>query len=132
MMDHKYRLTSGAVIGFLAILILVAHCAGPQVVAERERAQVKDRIHEYWQYKIKGDVEKAYQCELPAFRENVSILQYVNRFRLIKYTGAEIQEIDVKGKEATSTSKVAYIIFLNGITGKKLNRVENERWEKIK
>jgi uncharacterized protein YchJ len=102
------------------------------VVREEEKAKLRDRINEYWKYRIKGDAERAYQCEVPAFREKVSILQYANRFKLIKYLDAEVQEIEVKGGEASSSSKLTYVIFLRAITGKKLNKLEKEKWVKVK
>ena len=114
------------------ILSFLTHCAGPQVVGEEEKAKLRDRINEYWQYRIKEDVEKAYQFEVPAFREKVSILQYVNRFKLVKYLDAEVQEIEVKGREASSSSKLTYVIFLKAISGKKLSKLEKEKWVKVK
>jgi len=101
------------------------------VVREEEKAKLRDRVNEYWQYRIKGDVERAYQCEAPAFREKVSILQYVNRFKMVKYLDAEVQEIEVKGGEASSKLKLTYVIFLRAISNKKLSKLEEEKWVKI-
>ena len=113
------------------ILSFLTHCAGPQVVREEEKTKLRDRINEYWQYRIKGDAERAYQCEIPAFREKVSILQYANRFKLVKYLDVEVQEIEVKGREASSNLKLTYVIFLKAISDKKLNKFEKEKWVKI-
>lgn len=113
------------------ILSFLTQCAGLQVVREEEKAKLRDRVNEYWQYRIKGDVERAYQCEAPAFREKVSMLQYANRFRLVKYLDAEVQEIEVKGREASSKLKVTYVIFLLAISDKKLSKLEEEKWVKI-
>jgi uncharacterized protein YchJ len=114
------------------MLSFLTHCAGPQVVGEEEKAKFRDRINEYWQYRIKGDAERAYQCEVPAFREKVSILQYANRFKLVKYLNIEVQEIEVKGREASSKLKLTYVIFLKAISDKKLSKLEEEKWVKVK
>ena len=102
------------------------------MVREEEKVKLRDRVNEYWQYRIKGDAERAYQCEVPAFREKVSILQYVNRFKLVKYLDAEVQEIEVNGREASSSSKLTYVIFLKAISGRKLSKLEKEKWVKVK
>jgi uncharacterized protein YchJ len=120
-----------AATGFLVILSFLTQCAGPQVVREEEKAKLRDRVNEYWQYRIKGDVERAYQCEAPAFREKVLILQYADRFKLVKYLDAEVQEIEVKGREASSKLKLTYVIFLQAISDKKLSKLEEEKWVKI-
>jgi hypothetical protein len=113
-------------------LSFLTHCAGSRVIKEDEKARLRERINEYWQYKIKGDVEKAYQCEVPAFREKVSILQYVNRFKLFKFVETEVQEIEGNGREADSISKVTYRVLLKPMMDRKLTKFENEKWTKIK
>jgi hypothetical protein len=113
------------------ILGFLVQCVGTQVVKEEEKAKVRDRVNEYWQYKIKGNIEKAYQCELPAFREKVSVLQYANHFRLYRYLDAEVQDIEVKGREANSKVKLTYIVALKVISKKKLNRSVEEKWINI-
>jgi uncharacterized protein YchJ len=101
------------------------------VVGEEEKTKFRNRVNEYWQYRIKGDIERAYQCEVPAFREKVSILQYANRFKLVKYLDAEVWEIEFKGTEASSKSKVTYVIFLRAIKDKQLSKLEEEKWMKV-
>ena len=120
-----------AVFFFFLPLTFLVHCAGPQVAKEEEKAKLRSRIDEYWQYRIKGDVERAYQCELPAFRETVSILQYVNRFKLVRYVDAEVQEIDIDVRDATSKTKVTYIVFFKAFRDRKLSKLEQEKWVKI-
>jgi hypothetical protein len=128
---NHYSFLKG-VIGFLAILSILSACAGPRVVKEDEKAGLRNRINEYWQYRIKGDVERAYQMEVPLFREKYSVLHYMNRFRLVRYLEAEIQELRIEGKEATSTVKLTHVVLLKGLTNKKLTKLEQEKWINIK
>ena len=114
------------------ILAFLTGCAGPQVVKEDEKANLRNRINEYWQYRIKGDVEKAYQFEVPSFREKYSVLYYVNRFRIVRYLEAEVREIGIDGKEASSTVKLTYVVLLKRLTDTKLAKLEQEKWIKIK
>jgi hypothetical protein len=113
------------------ILSFLVQCVGPQVAREEEKAEVRDRVNEYWQHKIKGNIEKAYQCELPAYREKVSILQYANHFRMFRYLDAEVQDIEVKGREANSKVRLTYVVALKVISQKKLNRSVEEKWINI-
>jgi hypothetical protein len=116
----------------LVALIFLIHCAGPQVALEKEEAKLRNRIDEYWQYRIKGDVERAYQFEVPSFREKYSVLYYVNRFRMVKYLEADIQEVKIEGKEAGSAVKLTYLMLVKGLTKKKLTKLEQEKWVNIK
>lgn len=77
-------------------------------------------------------MEKAYQFEVPEFREKVSIIEYLNRFKLVKYLEADVSEIDIKDKGAKIVVNVTYIYMLKKVTDKKMKRLETERWEKIK
>jgi len=39
----------------------------PQVIPD-ERDVLREKIREFWRYQIDGDVERAYQLEIPEFR----------------------------------------------------------------
>ncbi len=129
----RIHLFARVLVAFLA-LFLLTHCStkSQAVKKEEEREVLRNRIQEYWKYRIEGKVDKAYQCELPEFRERVSVLEYAQRFKLVRYLEAEILEIDIKDHEAQGTMKLTYIYMLKRLTGKKIPAQEVEHWRRIK
>jgi hypothetical protein len=110
----------------------LANCATKSeiVVREDEREVLSKNIKEYWGNIIEGKIDKAYLFELPEFREKVSIIDYLNRFKLFKYTEAELLEIEMKGNEANSTVKVTYRMLLKRLAEKDLTKLEKAVWIK--
>jgi len=117
------------IINFLVIFLFLTHCASKtNLIREDEREVLRNRIKEYWLYQINGNVEKAYQCEVPVFREKVSIIEYLNRFKLIKYLESDVLEVDINGDEADSTVRLTYRMLLKKIERKSWSKIEKERW----
>ncbi len=130
---HDSHLLSIVLAASLAVLLLT-HCStkSQTVKKEEEEAALRSRIEEYWKYRIDGKVERAYECELPEYRGQVSILQYVQPFKIVRPLEAEILEIDIKDLEAQSVIKLTYVYMLQKLTNKKMAAREVERWRKIK
>jgi hypothetical protein len=123
------------IFSFLFILISLTYCAARQEVSIRqdENEILRKRINEYWQYHINANpanIEKAYQLELPEFRERVSVLEYAQRYKLIKYMEAEVLEIDVKEKEGKGKVKLSYMMFLKNMPKPTWTKIEDEEWIK--
>jgi len=127
------HLFASVLVAFLAVLLLT-HCStGPQAIKkEEEREALRGRIEEYWKYRIDGKVDKAYQCELPEFRDRVNLLEYAQRFKVVRYLEAEILEINIKDLEAQSVMKLTYVYMLKKLTGKKIPAQEVEQWRRVK
>jgi hypothetical protein len=121
------------VTGFLVILILLTHCATkPDVIPkEDEREILRNRIKEYWQYRINGNVDRAYQCEIPAYREKFSLLEYVDQFKFIRYLEADISEINIEGEKGKALVSVTHMMNLKYLQKKRFKKLEEERWVKI-
>jgi hypothetical protein len=120
-------------VSFLAVLLLT-HCSTKSQAVRKaeEEGALRSRIEEYWKYRIDGKVEKAYECELPEYRGQVPILQYVQPFKIVRPLEAEILEIDIKDHEAQGVIKLTYIYMLKNFTNKKMAAREVERWKRIK
>jgi hypothetical protein len=129
--DFRISLSLKNFILMLGGLIFLTQCATKPQILPDEREILRERVREFWQYQIDGKVEKAYQAEIPEFRDQVSIVQYLNRFKLIKYVEADILEVDLRGNEASSSVKVTYIMLLKKFTDKKLTKTEKENWVKL-
>jgi len=122
------------IIYFLTILIFLSYCATkPEVITRVDEQKIlRDRIQEYWQYKINGNIEKAYQLETSGFRESVSLIEYLNRFKLVHYLKADISKIEIEGERGKASVNLTYVMFLKRLTQEKLRKIEEEDWIKIK
>ncbi len=124
------------ILSLLIVLISLTYCAVRQEVITKvdEREVLRNRINEYWQYLINANptnIEKAYLCELPEFREKVAILDYVQRYKVIKYLEAEVLEVDVKKNQGKGKIKLEYAMFLKNMPrDKKWTKIEDENWIK--
>ena len=123
------------ILGLLVILISLTYCAARQEVITKidEREVLRDRINEYWQYHINANptnIEKAYQLELPEFREKVPLLEYVQRYKVIKYLEVEVLEVDVKENQGKGKIKLEYAMFLKNMPKQKWTKIEDENWIK--
>ena len=128
-LNRYFYLFFKIIINFLVIFLFLTHCASKtNLIREDEREVLRNRIKEYWLYQINGNVEKAYQCEVPVFREKVSIIGYLNRFKLIKYLESDVLEVDINGDEADSTVRLTYRMLLKKIERKSWSKIEKERW----
>jgi hypothetical protein len=101
---------SGVLRRWLIILIclvvpatMVLCCAPamkPKKISETEI--LRKRVTEYWALRIKGDLVKNYEYEIPSYREKVALADYLLRQgQMLKFTSAEIREMDVDGNRAT-------------------------------
>jgi hypothetical protein len=99
---------------FFTIFMGVLGCAQNAEIVVRidEREVLTNRIREYWQHQINGYVDRAYLYEYPEFREKVSLLEYLNRFKLVRYREAEILDVVINGGEAESQVKLTYAMLL--------------------
>lgn len=99
---------------FIILFMGVMGCTqNAQVVVQvDEREVLTNRIREYWQHQINGFVDRAYLYEYPEFREKVSLLEYLNRFKLVRYREVDILEVVINGREAESQVKLTYAMML--------------------
>ncbi len=91
----------------LVILILVAalgitQCGPrPQIIKEDDGAILRQRVQEYWSYKVKGQLDKTYPYESPDYRSGVSLVGYITKYgRLpMRYEGFEVVDLWTSGDE---------------------------------
>jgi hypothetical protein len=120
----------------LLILLLLTHCAAKPaaVVKKDEREILRNRVGEYWDLMINvnaKNAEKLYQYEAPSFREKVSFLEYVNRFKMIRYLSADVTNIEIEGNKGKVTVTSDPRVTLPTINKAKLPRTDVENWIKV-
>ena len=114
-------------------LVLLTHCATkPEVTRRDEREVFRERVQEYWQYRVDAKIEQAFQFELPSYREKTSILKYGNTYKIMKYLEANVSEVQVEGEKGKAQVKTTYIMLFSRLMNKHLTKTEKENWVKIK
>ncbi|SPQ00147.1 hypothetical protein NBG4_180023 [Candidatus Sulfobium mesophilum] len=90
------------------LLILFSGCSVKETVKSKSDEEIlRDRVTEYWGYKIEEKFDKSYEFEYPVYRKNVSMSNYFRGFRpSMKWTKAEVQTIEMKDDAAEVTVKV--------------------------
>jgi hypothetical protein len=130
-MIQSFRFLKWSVL--IGSLVALTHCAtGPEVTRKDEREAFRERVQAYWQHRVDGKIEQAYQFELPAYREKTSILQYGNSYKIMKYLEANVREVRVEGEKGKAQIGVIYIMLFNRLMNKHLTKTEEENWVNIK
>jgi len=112
--------------------IFIGSCATkPNIIIKENEAEIlRNRIKEYWQFKIDGKIEQAYPFEIPAYRAKVSILEYGNQFKLVKYLEADVSGVRIEGDQGKATVNISYKMLLQHIAQKSLLKRVEENWVK--
>ncbi len=130
---RRYIFTLSNCILFIVALAFLTQCATkPEVKKPDEQQVLRERIEGYWQERINGKIELAYQYEYPAYREKTSILQYANPFRLVRYKEAKISELEVEEGRAKAQVLITFVMNAVKLRQKQLQKVEEETWVKDK
>jgi uncharacterized protein YchJ len=98
-----------------------------------DREVLEKRVREYWESMINlspQNVEKAYRCEAPSFRDKVSLPEYIHRFKTHKYLAVDIKGVEIEANKGKVAIVITYRVALPNI-GKNLTKSENERWVKV-
>lgn len=112
-------------------IFLLSSCTkNVQFKKEDEFSILKKRVSEFWIYNIKGDIEKAYNFEHPKYREQTSIIKYLNRFRIIKYENFEINDIRMDSDTAEVDLEITYKYLLKYFMKKDIKRIVTDKWVK--
>lgn len=118
---------------FLSFIFLISACVKDFQLKKQEEFQVlRNRIDEYWGYIIKGDIEKAYNFEHPTYREQTSILKYLNRFKIVKYESFEIMDIKIEAKKAEAEIDLVQRYIIKYFMDKSIKKKIIDRWVRTK
>lgn len=117
-------------------MLVFAGCATKTgaVAKPDEREILRNRVREFWDLQININLKNAdriYQYEVPAFREKFSLIEYVNRFKVIKYLEADIKQVEVEGVKGKVTVASTYQVPFPHIANKKLTSTEVENWIRL-
>ena len=112
-MKTSYRFMAG----FFGVVLMcsLGACAGSRALlsVEDQATIVANRAGEYWNYKVKGDLEAAYQYEHPEFRKAVKLADYLMSIGGgVKWLEAKAGNAVIDGKAANVEMKIRYAIVL--------------------
>jgi hypothetical protein len=103
----------------------------PQKIPESEI--LRKRVAEYWALKVRKDFDKTYGYEVPSYREKVTMVDYIMRQgQVIRFTDAEIREMDVDGDRARVEVFVRFNYQIPQFKIKTSGDSIREKWVKFK
>ena len=116
----------------LVLAFILLQCAPGHRVVEKEEDVLKRRVHEYWNYRIRGQSDKSYSYEHPGYKEKVPLAQYIGQFSRspVKWEAFEILEAWRTGEEGYVKFKGSYRYLAPDIRKGTFERTIEERWVK--
>lgn len=114
------------------VFFCLAACS-PQ--GERDQKALKDRIQQYWNYRIEKSLDKAYDYEYPLFRKTMDLSRYIlaGSNPAVQYTHAEIISIEPSPDKDISIAKMVFSVKLKvpGIKSMDTKIHKSEKWVKL-
>ena len=121
------------IIGIAAVAFLsCAASAKPHKMTDEEL--LRKRAAEYWNDRVKGDLHLSYEYEIPSYRKQVGMVDYIKGFgQVVRWTDAEIKGVDVDGERARVDVHVRFKYQVPKIKTKSKMSEDNlrERWVKL-
>lgn len=125
--------------GLLIVLMLVAVSMATGVsAAATDTGQASadsakllaERAKQYWDYKVAGAMDKAYELEDPRAREKLSLKTYLTEFGTgVKWLSAEIGPVNLDATPALVTVTINYVTLLsNAPPIKGRTRTIQDKW----
>jgi len=108
--------------------------SGPVGLAgDQDAAQLTARANEYWDHKVKGDLEKAYTFEDPETIGETSLTDYVKSFGGgVKWLDAEVDSVTIAGDKARVLVRIRYRWgFAKGQPEDGMVSVSTEFWRRL-
>lgn len=97
-------------IAFVFILLLsVVQISCNKLSKEDSTESLKKRATEYWDFKVRGEFEKAFPYELPSSVEGLTLTQYISSIGLgAQWLGAESDSVSIDGDQGWVGMKIRY------------------------
>ena len=95
--------------------------------------ELRDRIMAFWDHKMKEEFDKSYEYEIPVYRKNTRMVQYIGSFNtdVIKWTSVKVEGIRVEGASALVDLIVRTKVTLPGIRANEADSPLYEKWVKV-
>lgn len=111
----------------LLVLAVLAGCAGAQAVVTRDPAlRLRERVGQYWEARIKGDLLATYAVHEPAFRKAVTLTAFAQGRGVTKVLAFEILGERIEGDLGIVKVKVN-----STVRHPKLVKPVEPRWEEF-
>ncbi len=118
----------------LAVVVLcsVQCTARKQVVKEDDGTVLRQRVQEYWNYRMKGEWDKTYVYEVPEYRERVDLASYKNQNGRspMRIESFDITELWTSGDEGNVTLKIKHRWSVPNFQRASFEQESRERWVK--
>jgi len=115
----------------LGLCLFLLGCAGLRSLSSEEA--LRQRIMAYWNHRIKGEFDKAYNYENPSFRKNVKLTDYIKALASgINWLEVKVKEVQIKDNQATVSLEIRYAFMAGYVPKGGLKREINDYWQWIK
>ncbi|MDA8105524.1 MAG: hypothetical protein M0Z71_09085 [Nitrospiraceae bacterium] len=114
-------------------LIIFSGCSIKETTKNAaDTGDLRERVNAYWQYKVKEDFMKSYEYEVPYYRKNVSMVNYIKGINtdVGKYISATPGEIKPQGDSALVEVKLRVRVTLPQMRSEEYNVIITEKWVK--
>lgn len=113
--------------GLLLVVVLVAGCAGTQVVVTRDPAlRLRERVAQYWDARVKGDLVATYALHEPAFRRVVTLTAFLQGRGVTK-----VVEYEILGEQITGDLGIVKVKVKSTVTHSMLVKPVEPSWFEI-
>lgn len=119
----------------LVVLATTILCCTPAIKPQKvsETEILRKRATEFYAFKAKGDIHLSYEYEIPSYRARVNVVNYIrSQGQAIRWTGAEVREIEVEGERARVEVFIKYRIMIPQVKIKRGEELIKEEWRKEK
>ena len=115
-------------------LIILSGCATKYVKKVPEEDKLRERVTQYWGYKMNRAFDKSYDFEYPLYRKAVSMVNHIERAtKNVRLLNVEIADMQIEGDQAAVGLNVKAWISLPQFRMKKNDSYTSywkERWVK--
>jgi len=132
MQVRAFRKIAGIFLLAVVVLVSLQCTARKQVVKEDDEAVLRQRVQEYWNYRMKGEWDKTYAYEAPEYREKVTLASYKNQNGRspMKIESFDITELWASGDEGNVTLKIKHRWSVPNFQKAAFEQENRERWVK--
>jgi len=99
-MERKTLIKKGNPAFYIAICLLILWgCVKKETVKNMSSEEVlRERVTEYWEFMIKGEIDKSYGYEEPFYRKTVNMTNHIKSINTVsaRWKRAEIKTIKIK------------------------------------
>ena len=117
----------------ILLLVFLAGCVTTKAkhnISDEEG--LRERVVSYWDYRIKGDLDKSYGYEDPLYRKAVTLVQYIRRSNdIIDVKAVKVGKVALENDTAQVDLDMQVEVHAPGARPLKTQIQRKEKWGKV-